>query len=106
MNKKEREKLLTDAKIKQGRRKNRYVDAIEIDKMAEMDRKKALFGKTIRIYSSSGFVPKSYNKGFFTPIDFIERHYVDGVKKFYIGTTGASRPFGQGSLITIDGKGI
>jgi len=105
MKKSEIEKIKNAATTLAGKRRNRILNDREIKKMAELDRKKALAGKTIRVYSFDGFVPKSYNKGFYTPIDYIERGYDStGKKIFTVSQAGANKPHGSGSLITVDGR--
>jgi hypothetical protein len=80
------------------------VDEAEIQEMAELDRKRSLAGKNIRVYSGDGFVSKSYK--YWAPIDYVERGYDDGKKYFRIGQTDAKRSMGNGSLTTINGRGV
>lgn len=106
MNKKERASIEKRAEELKGRRSVRTIDADEIDKMAEMDRKRSLAGKTIRVYSFDGFVSNSYaNKHFSVKIDFIQREYdVEGKKMFIVGQCGAGRSYGGGSLVTVNNR--
>jgi len=86
-----------------GKRKSRYISEYEIEKMAAMDKKKSLAGKTIRVYSHDGFVPNSYK--YRIQIDFVERRYdEEGVKTFFVGNTDAKRSYGGGAFITVDGR--
>jgi hypothetical protein len=103
MNKKEKSELLEAARLMQGRRKTRYIDGYEIHIMSCLDRKRSLNGKVIRVYSVSGFVPNSYGNQ--AKIDYVERYYDDlGIKKFRIGHNGASRSYGRGATITVNGR--
>jgi hypothetical protein len=104
MKKSEKTTLLEKALALAGKRRNRTIGKKEIEKLCELDRKTSLNGKSIRVYSRDGFVANSYNKGFFTPIDFIERWYDNGVKKFTVSQAGANRSHGNGALVTVNGK--
>jgi hypothetical protein len=102
MNKKEKEMLKKQAENLKGKRQTRYISDKEIEKMAELDRKRNLKGKTIRVYSFDGFVANSYKYPSY--IDYIERTCENEKKKFRVNQTGASRSYGTGSLITVNGR--
>ena len=103
MTKTQKQDLLDRATQIKGRRQRRYVDGAEIDAMAQLDRKRSLAGKTIRVYSVDGFVPSSYK--YRAAIDCVERCYdEDGKKMFSIISVDATRPHGKGSLVTVNGR--
>ena len=59
--------------------------------------------KTLRVYSSVGFVPNSYK--YPCPIAYIEaQRDPEGYWHIYTGVGDAKRPRGQGSLITINSR--
>jgi len=97
----EYKKLIEKATEVKGRRRYRYISTVEIDKIRELDKKRSLNGKPIRVYSSDGFVPNSYRGT--SMIDYIERWYDDdGKKHFSIGQTSANRSYGDGPLVTVN----
>lgn len=104
MTKKERAKIEARAELLKGRRQTRYISKPEIDRMAALDRKRSLTGKSIRVYSFDGFVPNSYKYPAW--IDYIERYYdkETGKKCFSVSQTGASRSMGNGSLVTVNNR--
>ena len=103
MRAKEKKELIERARILQGRRRSRFVSEAEVDRMAELDRKRSLDGKEIRIYSYDGFVANAYD--YRCMIDYIHRSYDEnGKKHFTIGQTDAKRPRGDGALVTVNGR--
>ena len=102
MNKKEKNKLLEAATALKGHRRSRYISTPEIERMAEIDRKRSLNGKRIRVYSLDGFVSNSYKYPAY--IDYVERNYIEGKKVFHVGQTGASRSYGGGALVTVNNR--
>ena len=102
MKKQDKKNLIEKAIELKGRRNLRFISDFEINEMATLDRKKKLAGKTIRIYSTDGFVANSYFGN--AVIDYIERTYADEKKQFSIGQVSAKRSNGNGALTTVSGR--
>lgn len=93
---KTRRDLLADAMKRRGNRRLRYVDESEIDRAIALARRYPK--KRVRVYSSDGFVPSSYQ--YPAQIDYVEfgPRQAENYREAYIGTACASRRRGRGAL--------
>lgn len=87
-----------------GSRKTRILHPGDVKNFVELINNATPEQKTIRVYSSDGFVPKSYK--YRCAISYLQATRNPETGEFQIGasTTDAKRSHGSGALVTINGR--
>ena len=87
-----------------GRRRNRTLDAKDVEIFFSILNEVAETAHTVRRYSGDGFVPNSYK--YRAEISYIEANKIDNEWHIAASTCDAKRSYGNGSLTTINGKAV
>lgn len=100
------DELLEMAKVANGRRRNRLIGEKEanilLDLLEKAENDETI--KTIKVYSRQGFVANSYRSK--CDISYFYASRRDNGWHVYAHTTDAKRSYGQGALVTVNGRGI
>jgi len=89
-----------------GTRKTRILSQSDVEQFVSLVNEKEtdLTVKTIRVYSSEGFVPNSYKYRSYISYLQAERDAETGKFNVFARTCDAKRSHGSGALVTINGR--
>lgn len=97
--------LMEMAAVVNGRRRRRILDESDAAKLLQFMADAPEDTRTIRVYSSEGFVANSYRSA--APISyFFARKDGNGEWIVNANVTDAKRSYGRGALVTVNGQGI
>lgn len=96
------DELLEMAKVANGRAKNRTIGKAEAEILLEKIATAKDDAHTIRVYSRQGFVANSYK--WRAKICYFEANKVDGQWSIIATSGDAKRSYGNGALVTVNGR--